>query len=292
MTAANVYLFKPNAAIRSAGGASIEYWVKNPPQSLTIQVLDAKGTVVWPSATGGGGRGGGGGGRGGRGGGFGGGAPSLSPGMNTVSWNLRYPDATSFPGMILWGGGVTGPMAPPGTYTVRLTADGQVQTQPLVVKRHPLFKDVTDADLQAQFDLAIQIRDKTSEANNAVIQIRNIKTQVADRLTKSQDAQLKAAGDKLTANLSAVEGDIYQVKNQAGQDPLNFPIKTNNRLASLLSMVDHGDGRPIGNAPVVFKDLVAELKNETDRLTETLLGDLVTFNAQLKRLGLDPVSEK
>ena len=125
-----------------------------------------------------------------------------------------------------------------------------------------------------------------------LIQIRAIKTQVADRLSKSQDAQLKAAGDKLVKNLSAVEEDIYQVKNQAGQDPLNFPIKTNNRLASLLSMVNHGDGRPIGNAPVVFKDLTAELKNETDRLTETLLGDLVAVNAQLKRLGLDPISEK
>jgi hypothetical protein len=216
----------------------------------------------------------------------------MAAGMNSVSWNLRYPDATSFPNMILWGGGVGGPAAPPGTYTVRLTADGKVQTQPLVVKRHPLYKDVTDADLQAQFDLAIQIRDKTSEANNAVIQIRAIKTQVADRLSKSQDAQLKASGDKLTKSLSAVEEDIYQVKNQAGQDPLNFPIKTNNRLASLLSMVNHGDGRPIGNAPVVFKDLVAELKNETDRLTETLLGDLAAFNTHAKRLGLDQVTGK
>jgi photosystem II stability/assembly factor-like uncharacterized protein len=294
MASQSVVLFKPNDAIRSAGGATISYWVKEAPQSLTVQVFDAKGTLVWPVANaGGGGRGGGGGGRGGgRGGGFGGGTPSTAVGMNSVSWNLRYPDATSFPGMILWGGGVSGPAAPPGTYTVRLTADGKVQSQPLVVKRHPLYKDVTDADLQAQFDLAIQIRDKTSEANNAVIQIRSIKAQVADRLSKSQDAQLKASGDKLVNDLSAVEADIYQVKNEAGQDPLNFPIKTNNRLASLLSMVNHGDGRPIGNAPVVFKDLVAELKNETDRLAETLVGDLATFNTPAKRLGLDPVIEK
>jgi hypothetical protein len=33
--------------------------------------------------------------------------------------------------------------------------------------------------------------------------------------------------------ISDVEDDIYQVKNQSGQDPLNFPIKINNRLANL-----------------------------------------------------------
>jgi len=295
MATQNIVLFKPNDAIRSAGNATVSYWVKQAPQNLKIEILDTKGTVVWPVVNNAGdGRGGGGGGGRGAGGGRGGGggAPSTAPGMNSVTWNMRYPDATSFPGMILWGGGVGGPAAPPGTYQVRLTADGQTQTQPLVIKRHPLYKDVTDADLQAQFDLAIQIRDKTSEANNAVIQIRAIKTQVTDRLSKSQDPQLKAAADKLVKDLSAVEEDIYQVKNQAGQDPLNFPIKTNNRLASLLSMVNHGDGRPIGNAPVVFKDLVAELKNETDRLKETLVGDLAAFNTHAKRLGLDPVSEK
>jgi len=151
---------------------------------------------------------------------------------------------------------------------------------------------VTDADLQAQFDLAIQIRDKTTEANNAVSQIRRIKTEVADRLSKSPDAQLKTRGDALSSNLSAVEQDLYQVRNQSGQDPLNFPIKLNNRLASLLSVVNRGDGRPIGNAGPIFKDLVAELKAQTDRLAKVLASDLFAFNAEAKRLSLAPITEK
>jgi len=211
--------------------------------------------------------------------------------MNAVAWDLRYPSATSFPGMILWGGSVTGPVAPPGTYQVRLTANGRTQTQPLVIKRHPLFS-ATDADLQAQFDLAIQIRDKTTEANNAVIQIRSLKTQVADRLGKSPDARLKTAGDTLAKNLGAVEEEIYQVRNQSGQDPLNFPIKINNRLASLLSTVNDGDGRPIGNALPIFTDLKKELKTQTDRLLETLTTNLAAVNAELRRLGLEPISDK
>jgi hypothetical protein len=194
--------------------------------------------------------------------------------------------------MILWGGSVgAGPAAAPGTYQVRMTADGKTLTQPLIVKRHPLH-EATDAELQEQFDLAMQILQKTSEANQAVIQIRALKTAMADRLTKSTDAQLKAAGDKLTKDLSTVEEEIYQVRNQAGQDPLNFPIKLNNRLATLYSNVSQGDGKPIGNAAPIFKDLSNALKMQTDRLKEALLGDLAAVNAHLKRLGLDPISEK
>jgi hypothetical protein len=157
------------------------------------------------------------------------------------------------------------------------------------VRRNPLFKDVTDADLQAQFDLAIQIRDKASEANDTVIQIRRLKSQIADRLTKSPDASLKAAGDRATASLSAVEGEIYQVRNQSGQDPLNFPIKVNNRLASLLSVVNRGDTRPSSNIPAIFKGLIAELKVQTDALANVLAGDVAAFNAQAKKLGLEPI---
>ena len=116
---------------------------------------------------------------------------------------------------------------------------------------------------------------------------------MADRLAQvaaTRSSRPPATGS--TKNLSAVEEEIYQVKNQSGQDPLNFPIKINNRLASLLSMVNRGDGRPIGNAPVVFKDLTAELKAEIDKLTETLLGDLAVLNTHLKRLSLDPVIGK
>ncbi len=86
--------------------------------------------------------------------------------------------------------------------------------------------------------------------------------------------------------------DIYQVKNQSGQDPLNFPIKTNNRLASLLRVALAGEGRPTGNVEPIFNDLVAELKAEQDRLDKTLATDLVTLNRMLTRLKKEPISAK
>jgi len=228
---------------------------------------------------------------GGGGGGRGRGGPPTAPmaaGLNRATWNLDYPGVVTFPGMILWGATTSGPQALPGTYQVKLTVDGQSQTQPLVVRKHPL-RNTPDADLQQQFTLALQIRDKASEANNAVIRIRRIRDEVRDRLTKSQDAQLKAAADRLTTNLTAVEEDIYQVRNQSGQDPLNFPIKTNNRLASLLGMTLRGEGKPTANIYPIFEDLKKELKAETDRLEEIIGADLAAFNTEAKRAGVDVI---
>jgi hypothetical protein len=212
----------------------------------------------------------------------------MTAGLNRFMWDQQYAGPTTFPGMILWGASTSGPTALAGSYQVRLTVDGKTLTQPLTLQKHPQ-RSVSDSDLKEQFDLAIQIRDKVSEANNAVIQIRSIKQQVTERASKSSDAPLKAAGDRLTRSLSAVEEEIYQVRNQSGQDPLNFPIKINNRLASLLGVVTRGDGKPIASASPIFKDLSAELKVHTDKLQQVLATDLTAFNAEARRAGVDGV---
>jgi len=216
----------------------------------------------------------------------------MAAGLDRFTWDLQYAPATTFPGMILWGASTNGPAAPPGAYKVRLNVDGHELVKPLRVRRNPLYTDVTDADLRAQFALAMQIRDKVSEANRAVIDARRIKHEAADRMTKNADAKLKESGDKLTTNLSDVEDDIYQVQNQSGQDPLNFPIKINNRLANLLRVVNAGDGRPIANAPVLFKEYSAQLSVQTGRLQKVLITDLAAFNTELKRLGLPTIEGK
>ncbi|HEY5060926.1 MAG TPA: glycosyl hydrolase, partial [Gemmatimonadaceae bacterium] len=151
--APDVVLFAPDAAVRSSAPAAIQYWLKHPAQAVRIDILDAHGHAVrtYPDsagAPGGRGRGGAagdsagagaGGGGGGRGrGGFGAPTPSKNAGLNSFQWDQRYAPATTFPGMILWGGTTNGPPAPPGTYSVRLTVDGKSVNQPLIVKRNPL----------------------------------------------------------------------------------------------------------------------------------------------------------
>jgi len=298
-TTTDPVLFKPAATIRAVP-VRIDYMLKQPAQNVRIDILDAQGRVIrtYPDSTATAGRGGRGGadsaaaaaGGGGRGrGGFGNPNPPKGAGLNTFTWDQRYAPAVTFPGMIFWGGNTNGPQAAPGKYTVRLTADGKTLSQSFMLKRNPLH-EATDADLQAQTALALQIRDKVSEANRAIIQIRDIKRQVDDRLKKSQDAKLHSTGDTLSGHLSGVEEDVYQVKNQSGQDPLNFPIKVNNRLASLLGVVGNNDGRPIANALPIFDDLKGELKVEMDHLQKILITDLPAFNAEAKRLGLETIT--
>jgi len=131
-----------------------------------------------------------------------------------------------------------------------------------------------------------------NEANNAIIQIRRIKQQIADRVQKSQNADVKALAEELQKELSAIEVDVYQIRNQSNQDPLNFPIKTNNRLASLLRVVESGEGKPLGNVAPIFEDLKTELKGEIDRLQRTLTTLLPRFNQVLQRGGLEPIPER
>ncbi|MEZ4588714.1 MAG: hypothetical protein R2909_20245 [Gemmatimonadales bacterium] len=213
-------------------------------------------------------------------------------GLNRLAWDLRGEGATTFPGMILWGARTDGPLLPPGRYAVRVVADGESARAPLVVRRNPWIEDVTDADLRAQYVFAARVRDKVSEANEAVIAIRRVKAQLEDRIERTDDATLERLAGRLDTDLSEVEGNIYQVKNQSNQDPLNFPIKVNNRLANLMTMAQRGDGRPTSNMPEIFRILVDELAGYTGRLAEIWRRDLRAVNAELERLNLPPLDPK
>ncbi|HEX9166048.1 MAG TPA: glycosyl hydrolase, partial [Gemmatimonadales bacterium] len=209
-------------------------------------------------------------------------------GMNRFAWNMRMPDAAGFDGMILWAAGMTGPMVPPGTYTVRLTVaeGGAAQTQTFAIRKDPR-SDATPADVQEQFDFLMRIQARTEEANNAVRTIRNLRWQVNDRLGKAGN---RSAVDRIAApmlaQLSAVEEEIYQVRNQSGQDPLNYPIKLNNKIAALAGVVGNAEAKPTKQSYEVFTLLSDELAVQTGKLSAVLTGQLPALNRELERQGL------
>jgi hypothetical protein len=196
----------------------------------------------------------------------------------------------------MWAGGVAGPVAPPGSYQVRLTASGVTATQPFAVKRDARLTDVSDADLQAQFDLARQVSGKVSLANETVIRIRALKEQVKERAGKAvrdprKDARYTAAADALVAKLTAIEGEIYQWRNQSNQDPLNFPIKLNNKLAALKGTIESADARPTDQSVAVFEELSARLDAEIARLDAVMKADVPAFNKLIAGRRLPPVTD-
>ena len=210
-------------------------------------------------------------------------------GMHRVSAYLQYPSFRGFEGMIMWAAGPRPIVAPPGLYTVRLIADNFLQTKTIRWMADPR-SGSSDADLQAQFDLAMRIRDRTNDANDAVYMIRDIVEKIDKAVEESgNNRSLARAGAALKEKLSVPEAEIYQVRNRSRQDPLNFPIKLNNKIAALLGVVLTGDYRPTDQAYEVFADLSAQLQVQLDELQRILDADLVAFNQRLRRTNLDPI---
>jgi len=290
----SAHLFQPRSAIRSVDQGVINYYLKQTADKVEVQILDASGKMVRsftgsadeekkkdanpdaedsefgpPRAK----------------------PPTRTAGINRFSWDLRYPGATVFEGMILWGGRAEqGPMAPPGDYSARLIVGSTTQTQKFAVLKDPRIPDVTAADLEEQFKLASQVRDKVSQADEMVIQIRAIKKQLKDRTDKAKNPDLNAAAERLEAKLTAVEEDLYQVRNRSNQDPLNFPIKLNNQLAALARSIETGDAKPTDSSYVVFRELTARLDALKTKLDDALKTNLTQVNNVLTGHQLEKIS--
>jgi hypothetical protein len=259
---------------------------------VTIEFLDPAGKFIrkYSStdtvATAGRG-GGGGGGRGGFGG-----PPRVTTrqGFNRYTWNLQYPDASTFQGMILWQGSTAGPFAAPGNYTVRVTVGNDAPlTEHFVVKKDPQ-SAATVADLVEQHRFAIQVRDRVTSANDAVKTIRNVKRQLDDRVPKmTANPNFGTMAKSFEDQIGNVEDSVYQTKNRSGEDPLNFPVRINNQMAALLGFVENGERRPPKQSYDVFSVLDLKLQTELARYKRVMDANLAKLNAALKAAGLPEI---
>ena len=216
-------------------------------------------------------------------------------GLNTFAWNMRYPDAVGFEGMILWAGDTRGPIAPEGAYTVRMRVTGASPlTQTFRLRNDPR-SEASAADQLAQFQFQLRLRDRLTEANEAVVTMRRVKGEVDDRIKRAPAAgqqEISAGGGSLKTSITGVEAEVYQIRNQSGQDPLNFPIKLNNKLAALLGSVGSAPGRPTAQAVAVFNELNGKLEKEMVRMRRVWTEDLMRYNELLKKHGLPEIDPK
>jgi hypothetical protein len=230
-------------------------------------------------------------------GGFGGGgaAPPVATevGLNRFVWDTRYPDATRFPGMILWAGEVRGPKLPPGRYQVKLNVDGKSLTQNFEIKADPRLT-TTAADYSKQLELGLKIRDKLTDTHNAIIQIRDVRKQVEDLLKRvgAQSKPINDAGTALNKKLTGIEETLYQTKNQSNQDPLNFPIRLNNKLAALGGVVGSAEAAPTAQSYAVYDELVAAIDAELAKLGQIMRTDVPAFNQLVRDQNIPAVVVK
>jgi hypothetical protein len=290
----SLHLFRPAPAVRGVDpGVIIDYYLAKTPSKLTIEILDGSGKLIRS---------------------FTGAAekekkdgeevaededepkaapkPAIKPGLNRYSWDMHYPGFTEFKGMIFWAARNRGPLALPGRYKVRLTVDGQVREQPAEIRLDPRVGNVPMADLSKRFELASQIQAKVSQANDAVLLIRGIRSQIAVVLKQTGDAGVRRSADELERKLAAIEGRIYQVRIQSRQDPLNYPIMLNNKLAALASVVEDGEAAPTAQDYTIFADLSRRLDQELESLNQLLEADLPPLNQKLAVVHLHAVDRR
>lgn len=284
----NAVLFKPQNAIRGINKAAIQYYLKSQFDTITFEIYDAKDQLIdsftgskpeykedpsIPSWQRGGSS-----------------KPTTAQGLNTFTWDLRYPGATTFDGMIIWSARpARGPKAPLGLYKVKMKTGDYEESYNFEIEIDPNLKGISKEDLDEQFALANKIMNKTSEANKAVIKIRELKSYLVENKTKFTAKEYDKTLVPFMRKLSAIEEELYQVKNQSGQDPLNFPIKLNNILASLRRSVESGEAKPTDGAYKVFEELSTELKVHLENLDETLSANKPKINKLLASKGLSPL---
>lgn len=215
------------------------------------------------------------------------------PGMNKFNWNMRYPEADRFDGLILWASSLNGPRALPGTYKVRLTVDGKVQETEFEILKDPR-SDATDADMKAQFEFTQDVLAKVSETHNAIKKIRQAREQINRAIDpiKDQKEAMKDVLDKAKAiqdQMKTIEETLYQTKNRSGQDPLNFPIRLNNKLAHLNSLASSGNFAPTEQMVAFKNEITAEIDKHLNSLKKIFDEEIPAFNNLVKQRNIDAV---
>jgi photosystem II stability/assembly factor-like uncharacterized protein len=216
-------------------------------------------------------------------------------GLNRFAWDLRYADAARFPGMILWAGETRGPLVMPGAYQVRLTVGGKTMTESFEVRKDPRIT-TTPADFAKQFDLLMKIRDKLSQTHNAITRIREVRQQVDELVKRLKDqpgsGPVIEAAKLLNARLTAIEEELYQTKNRSSQDPLNFPIRLNNKLAALGGVVSSADAAPTDQSYVIYEEQVGLINAQLRKLEQIMSNDLSAFNRLAREQNIPAVITK
>ena len=257
-------------------GASIDYYLKAAPQGpVRIAIVDAAGRTVRTINAG------------------------AQPGINRVWWDLRFtptkpmrlrtspeyaPEITVGPdGTRPAGIGGIALLAPPGTYTVKLTVEGKDYTRPLKVIKDP-HSNGSEGDIQIQTRLMTSLSSQLDSTVDAVNRIESLRAQLHDLELVVTDPVLRDAADKLAGKLTEIEGSLIRLKvTGRGQDGVRWPPQLAEKIAYLANEVETSDYQPTTQQVAVHDELKEKGATYQQRLKLVLENDLAAFNAQLRQ---------
>ena len=270
-----------NEGINHPGGVMIHFYLKDTVKAVaSLEIMEKSGTLIKKFAT----------------------KPDkkaneeplkIKPDMNRFIWNMRYADAEGFDGLIMWAGSLTGPKAIPGTYKARLTVNGKVSETEFEIIKDPRTSG-TISDVKDQFDFSIAVRDKLSETHKAIKKIRTAREQI-NRVTepmkgKEDMKEVTELAKSILDDMKKVEEALYQTKNRSGQDPLNYPVRLNNKLAALGGEVDGGDYKPTNQVKEVHKEIVDQIDVQLNQLNKIMTNQVPRFNELVKQKQISAIS--
>jgi photosystem II stability/assembly factor-like uncharacterized protein len=223
----------PGVGQNPAAGLAVDYYLRGKPNAASLEFIDKSGFVIsaFPRIP-------------------------AEVGMNRFEWDLRYPDARGINGEThLAGGSLRGPVVVPGSYRVKVTVDGVSQDQTFAVLKDPRLP-TTDAEYEEQLTFLLRVRDRLSEADDAINQIHR-------ELEHLPSSDLKKQFDDLLHELWEPRYTGYD------DQMLVFPLKLNNRIAALQGYTDGGFA-PTENQKKVYNELAADLEALLSRLKHLL----------------------
>jgi len=214
----------------------------------------------------------------------------IKKGNNIFNWNMMYQGAEKVDGMILWWASLSGPQAIPGNYTVELTRNKQSEKKDFTILKDPR-SESTQEDLQAQFDFIIEVRDKLTEIHKALKNVKKVKGQIGvlkkSISDKEKHKELIDFASKISKEVTVIENNLYQTKSKSRQDPLNFPIKLNNKLGHLNSLTSMGSYRPTDSEVQFKNEITAKIDKELAALYKIFKNDVTELNNKVKASGID-----
>jgi photosystem II stability/assembly factor-like uncharacterized protein len=216
---------------------------------------------------------------------------TVEAGANNFNWNLKYPDAEKVEGMILWWASLSGPTALPGNYKVKLSKNGiELSEQSFTLIMDPRSSS-TEKDLQEQFNFIIEIQEKLTETHLALKNITKVKAQIKQLneaiSNEENDKEIVELADKIVKDLTTYENELYQTKSKSNQDPLNYPIRLNNKLAHLNALSAVGDFKPTDQAVEFKQEITQEIDAVLAKVYAIFETDVVELNKKVKKSNIN-----
>ena len=213
-------------------------------------------------------------------------------GLHRGVWDLRHEGGRKIRNAkIDFGDPKDGPLAVPGSYTIRLTAAGQTATQAVKVLPDPRVS-TPQGELEAQLAFALAVRADFNRVTDIVNGLQSIRTQLEARLEASPadpaSGGLRKASEGLLSRIDVLEGRLHNPEAEVVYDILAMRGGANlySRLSPLLMFATAGLGPPTQGMKDVHAEMRRELAAHETEYRSLVETDLAAINQQATSLGI------